>query len=272
MRLPILMLIALAQSSFSPQFELVQPELFSAAGGQPNAWADIDGDGDLDLFVGFQEGKPNRLYRNDGGRFVEIAAAAGIADLTDTRAAAWGDFDGDGRVDLYVGFTRRSETKNRLYRNVSERGSVRFTDVGAAMNVDAMGETRQVSWIDYDNDGDLDLFVACRDAPNMLCRNDSSTGSESTRATSRVDGSRFTSVGKELGLDDPRRTVGAVWFDFDGDGDLDVFTANQNGDTNGLWRNDGSRFVDVARELGMDADRKSTRLNSSHLGISYAVF
>jgi hypothetical protein len=106
------------------------------------------------------------------------------------------------------------------------------------MGVDALGETRQVSWVDVDNDGDLDLFVAMRDAPNMLFRN---------------DGDRFTSVGKELGLDDPRRTVGAVWFDFDEDGDLDVFVANQNGDANGLFRNDGARFVDVAHELGMDA-------------------
>ena len=220
-----------------PQFEPVQPDLFAASGGQPNAWADVDGDGDLDLFVGFAAGKPNRLYRNDKGTFVEIAAAAGIADLTDTRAAAFGDFDGDGNVDLYVGFTRRSETKNRLYRNVSSGGTVRFVDVAAASGVDATGETRQVSFVDVDNDGDLDLFVAFRDAPNMLFRN---------------DGGRFTSVGRELGVDDPRRTVGAVWFDFDGDGDLDVFTANQNGDRNGMWRNDGARFVDVAHELGMD--------------------
>ena len=236
MRLSIVMLLAMAQPLSSPQFELVQPELFAAAGGQPNAWADIDGDDDLDLFVGFQQGKPNRLYRNDGGRFVDVAGAAGIADLTDTRAAAWGDFDGDGDVDLYVGFTRRSDTRNRLYRN--DGAGTHFTDVAAAMGVDAIGETRQISWIDYDNDGDLDLFVAFRDAPNMLFRN---------------DGGRFTSVGQELGVDDPRRTVGAVWFDFDEDGDLDLFVANQNGDANGLFRNDGARFVDVARELGVEA-------------------
>ena len=240
---PLIVLVAMstigaAMQTARPQFELVQPELFAASGGQPNAWADVDNDGDADEFVGFAAGKPNRLYRNDKGSFVEVAAAAGIADLTDTRAAAWGDFDGDGRVDLYVGFTRRSETRNRLYRNVSTPGSLRFTDVGTIVGVDAAGETRQVSWIDYDNDGDLDLFVAFRDAPNRLFRN---------------DGSRFTSVGKELGVDDPRRTVGAVWFDYDGDGDLDLFVANQNGDTNGLWRNDRTRFVDVAHDLGMDA-------------------
>jgi hypothetical protein len=220
----------------APAFELVQPDLFAAAGGQPNAWADADGDGDLDLFVGFQASKPNRLYRNDAGRFKDIAADAGVADLTDTRAAAWGDFDADGDVDLYVGFTRRSEMRNRLYRN--DGAGQRFTDVAASLGVDALGETRQVSWVDVDHDGDLDLFVAFRDAPNMLFRN---------------DGARFTSAGKELGIDDPRRTVGAVWFDADEDGDLDLFTANQNGDANGLFRNDGARFADVARERGMAA-------------------
>jgi len=213
----------------APRFEPVQPDLFAAAGGQPNAWADMDNDGDLDLFVGFQLGKPNRLYRNDGGTFVDVAAEAGVADLTDTRAAAWGDFDADGYVDLYIGFTRKSDTPNKLYRN---NGPGRpFTDAAGPMGVDAKGETRQPSWIDYDNDGDLDLFVAFRDAPNMLFRN---------------DGDRFVSVGQALGLDDGRRTVGAVWFDFDQDGDLDVFVANQNGDLNGLFRNDRTRFVDVA--------------------------
>jgi len=57
MRLPIVMLIAMAQAPAGPRFELVQPELFMAAGGQPNGWTDIDGDDDLDLFVGFQQGK-----------------------------------------------------------------------------------------------------------------------------------------------------------------------------------------------------------------------
>jgi len=223
-----------SDSPAAPTFEAVQPELFVASGGQPNAWADFDGDGDLDLFIGFRQGQPNRLYRNDAGTFTEVASSAGVADLTDTRAAAWGDFDGDGDADLYVGFTRKSDAPGRVYRNDGGH----FTDVAKTMGLEVVGESRQPVWIDYDRDGDVDLFLAYRDAPNMLFRN---------------DGARFTSVAKELGLDDPRKTVGAVWFDMDQDGDLDLFVANQNGDHNALYRNDGARFIDVAGELGMDA-------------------
>ncbi len=220
--------------SAPPAFEAVQPDVFAASGGQPNAWADYDGDGDPDLFVGFKQGEPNRLYRNDAGTFVEVAAAAGVADLTDTRAAAWGDFDGDGDPDLFVGFTRKSDTMSRVYRN--DRG--RFTDVAKEIGIEATGESRQPAWVDFDRDGDLDFFLALRDAPNMLFRN---------------EGGHFANVARELGVDDPRRTVGIVWFDMDQDGDLDLFVANQNGDSNALYRNDGAKFADVASQLGMDA-------------------
>ena len=209
--------IWLGATAAEPQFELVQPELFAATGGQPNCWADYDGDGDLDLFVGFREGVANKLYRNDNGTFVEVGAEMGVADLNDTRAASWGDFDGDGNIDLFVGFTRKSTIPSKLYRN--QGAGKPFVDVAKAMGIDAPGETRQSSFIDFDNDGDLDFFVGLRDAPNLLFRN---------------DGKMFTNVGKDLGIDDPRRTVGAVWFDLDQDGDLDVFIGNQNGDLNGL--------------------------------------
>lgn len=89
--------LALAPRDVAPRFELIQPELFGATGGQPNAWADFDNDGDLDEFVGFR-GRPNRLYRQDHGRFEDVAAAVGLADQVETRAAAWGDFDGDGHL------------------------------------------------------------------------------------------------------------------------------------------------------------------------------
>src|SRR5439155_18027730 len=139
----------------------------------PNAWADFDNDGDLDEFVGFR-GRPNRLYRQDRGRFEDVAAAVGLADNVETRAAAWGDFDGDGQLDLYVGFV--DGTPNKLYRN--DGNGRHFTDVAAALGVNLSGVTRQVSWIDYDNDGDLDLFVAFRDKANRLFRNDGGSFTE----------------------------------------------------------------------------------------------
>ncbi len=225
-----------ATVAIPPNFRPTQPELFAAPGGQPNAWADYDHDGDLDLFVGFRGG-PNRLYRNDATVFVDVAADVGLADEPETRAAAWGDFDGDGDLDLYVGFAGADGTANRLYRN--DDGGARFTDVAPALGLDRVGVTRQPVWVDYDGDGDLDLFVAFRDQPNRLWRN---------------DGGTFTDVTDASGIGDPRRTVGAVWFDMDGDADLDLFVANQDGDEDGVFRNLGDgRFEDLAAELGMNA-------------------
>ena len=218
----------------SPVFRAVPEPLFDDPGAQPNAWADFDNDGDLDLFVGFR-GRPNRLYRNDGGTFEDVAAAVGLDDAEDTRVAAWGDFDADGHLDLYIGLTLREGVGNRLYRNTGD--GQRFVDVGAEYGVDLVGNTRQSSWIDYDADGDVDLFVAFREQPNRLFRN---------------DGERFVDVSEAVGLDDPRKTVGVSWFDADEDGDLDVFVTNQNGDADGMFINEGGRFEDRAAELGMD--------------------
>jgi hypothetical protein len=215
-----------------PRFVAVQPELLAAGGAFTNAWADHDSDGDVDLFVGFN-GAPNRLYRNDRGVLIESAAAAGIADARPTRAAAWGDFDGDGDPDLLVGFAPGAGPVLRLYRN--EAG--RFSDITAVagLTVDSAA-VRQPAWVDADADGDLDLFIAFRDRANAFFRN---------------DGGRFTDVAQQLGLADPRRAVGAVWFDYDEDGDLDLYVGNMDGDANGLFRNDGDRFAEVADEAGL---------------------
>jgi hypothetical protein len=224
-------LIATVQPG-SPRFEPVQPERLSTGGTLVNAWADYDGDGDPDLFVGFN-GAPNRLYRNDAGTLVDVAATAGLADARATRAAAWGDYDGDRDPDLLVGFAPGPSSVLRVYRN----DGTRFTDVTGALGVATdSGAVRQPAWVDVDDDGDLDLFVAFRDRPNKLYRN---------------DGGRFTDVARDVGLADTRRTVGAVWFDYDADGDLDLYVGNMDGDANGLFRNDGGRFTDVAEAAGV---------------------
>jgi hypothetical protein len=229
----LLFALLLVAAAPPPAFEPVQRDLFSTGGSYTNAWADYDGDGDLDLFVGFGGATANRLYRNDSGVFADVASSAGIADARGTLSAAWADYDADGDPDLLVGFAPGAQPLLKLYRN--EGG--RFTDVARETGIARdSGRVRQVVWVDYDGDRDLDLFVAFRERANALLRNDSG---------------KFTDVAAQVGVADTRRTVGAVWFDFDEDGDLDLYTGNMDGDANGLMRNDGGRFIDVAPTAGL---------------------
>ncbi|GAA0860699.1 CRTAC1 family protein [Sphingopyxis soli] len=220
-----------AQTPF-PAFSPVQSADFALPGSLSNSWADYDRDGDLDLAVSLKSGEI-RLYRNDRGTFVSVGAAMGLpVSGAEMRGLAWGDYDGDGWPDLFGGATEEA-AGNLLFRN---EGGRRFA-AQAVDPVTAGRSARQSSWVDYDNDGDLDLFAANRSGPNALFRQDAG---------------RFVRVAAEQAGDDARPTVGACWFDYDRDGDLDLFLANQAGATDALWRNDGDRFTDVAPALGMD--------------------
>ena len=224
-----------------PVFTPVQTSLFSAPGGQSNAWGDFDNDGDLDLIITFRDA-PVRLYLNGPDGFEDVGTEAGLpTDGGNPRSVAWGDYDNDGDLDVYIAYSGFTEPANRLFRNNLEAGRADFTEVGGAAGVALRGQTRQVSFVDYDADGDLDLYVAFRGQVNRLLQNNAGVFSDATFAT---------------GLVEPRRTVGACWFDMDADGDLDLFTANQNGDRDGMFRNDGGRFGDVAMELDMDQPRR----------------
>ncbi len=216
------------------RFAPVSVAPFADPGSLTDAWADVDGDGDPDRFVGFN-GTSSRLYRNDGGlRFTDVASELSLDVARPVRTAAWGDYDADGDPDLLLGFAGDGPSVG-LYRNQGDAG---FVDVAESLGLSLEGvATRQASWVDTDGDGDLDLFLALRDAPNRLWRN---------------DGTTFADVTEASGIGDPRRSVGAVWFDFDEDGDLDVYVANMNGDANGMWRNTGGAFEDVAEALGLD--------------------
>ena len=228
----------------APAFDIVLKDLMSAGGSVVNAWADVDVDGDPDLFVGFG-GAPNRLYRNDSRErrtpagvgsiaFTDTAATLGIADARATRAAAWGDYDADGDPDLLVGFAPGGDSVLVLYRN--DRTTMVPVTAAAGL-VMPTGAVRQPSWIDIDADGDLDLFVAFRDRANALFVN---------------TGGQFVDAAPKAGLADTRKSVGAVWFDHDEDGDLDLYLANMDGDTNALYRNDGGLFTDVGAELKLE--------------------
>jgi len=223
------------------RFTPVQEALFADPGGQSNAWGDYDNDGDLDLIVTFRDA-PVRLYRNGTNGFENVADGTGLpTDGGNPRSVAWGDYDGDGDLDVYIGYSGYDGPANRLFRNNLNEKNRGFTEIGEAAGVALKGATRQVSFIDYDADGDLDLYVALRAGVNRLLQNNAGI---------------FTDVTFSNGIMEPRRTVGACWFDMDADGDLDLFTANQNGDRDGMFRNDDGQFSDVAIELDMDSPRR----------------
>jgi len=243
----VLLSYAHAQPTTQPQFEPAQPALFASGGAFVNAFADYDRDGDADLFVGFNTavgatgGAANRLYRNDRGRFADVAATAGLADARPTRAAAWGDYDGDGDPDLAIGFTPGSGSVLVVYQN----NAGRFVDATATARLAVEGGAiRQLAWIDIDADGDLDLFAAFRDRANALFRNDRGG---------------FADIAAQAGVADPRKSVGAVWFDADQDGDLDLYVGNMDGDANGFYRNDRGTFTDVAEAVGLAWGHRTAR-------------
>lgn len=223
-----------------PAFSAVQPELLAAPTSLANAWGDYDNDGDLDLAVSLGSGEI-RLYRNDQGTFVSVGAELGMpqAGGPEFRGLSWGDLDGDGFIDLLAGPTAK-EALSVVLRN---HGGRRFTDVAEALGLTLPGRSaRQTSLVDYDNDGDLDVYATDRAGDNRLLRN---------------DGGRFTHVLAGQGPSDPRPTVGACWLDVDEDGDLDLFLANQSGAADALWRNDGDRFIDVAADLRVTGPRRT---------------
>lgn len=224
-----------AQTGTLP-FEPVQTDLFSIPNSYSNAWADFDNDGDLDLAVSLGSGEV-RLYRNDNGVLVSVGRELGLpqagGDSYELRGLSWGDYDADGFVDLLGGSTR-TEHVTKVFHNLGGR---KFLDVAPDLGLTVPGRSsRQTSWVDYDNDGDLDVYAADRFGKNRLFRNDAGT---------------FTQVFADGGPTVFRSTVGACWFDMDGDGDLDLFLADQSGAADAMFRNDGNAFVDIAPQLGM---------------------
>jgi len=121
---------------------------------------DYDGDGDLDLFIS-NFFAPDRLLRNEGGfAFTDVTATAGVGDDGPAMAAVWGDYDNDGWLDLYVcvrTLTSGHPSRNKLYHNL---GDGTFQDVGDALGVtDGDAPTLVATWLDYDRDGDADLYI-----------------------------------------------------------------------------------------------------------------
>jgi len=221
--------------------------------GMGCTFADIDNDGDEDLYV-TNFGK-NVLYRNNGdGTFTDVTARAGVGDERWSASAAFGDYDGDGLPDLYVanyvdftlennvycgeekpGYRTYCHPQNYngvpdiLYHNL---GSGRFRDVTREAQVyDPSGKGLGVVWGDFDGDGREDIYVANDSTPNFLYHNNG-------------DGT-FSDVGEragvalgETGL--PQAGMGVAVADCDGNGRDDIFVTNLAEEPNALYRNEGA--------------------------------
>ena len=240
--------------------------------GMGVAVGDYDGDGQRDLYV--TNYGTNALYRNRGdGTFASVTAQAGVAGDDFSASAAFFDYDRDGDLDLYVanyvvfdiepvlqdpdlddpcvylgglrvfcGPQGMEGGRDRLYRN---DGGI-FFDVTNASGVATANSHYGLGVVpaDFDRDGDLDLFVANDETPNVLFRN---------------DGGRLADIGLEAGVayngdGELEASMGVDAGDCDGDGDLDLYVTNFYGETNTLYLNSGDGiFIDATAERGLAA-------------------
>ncbi len=213
----------------------LNPMVAQFAGGA--AAGDIDNDGDIDVFVARGDSGPNLLYVNQGGTFVESAAAAGLAFTLGGSSngrhsgPAFGDLDGDGDLDLLLGGLESGPMK--LFAN---DGSGSFADAttGSGFDIATSDQTISIALGDYDADGDLDVLMAHWGTPRnptmpgeteTLWRNDSTLGAMSFTPVSVTSG-----VASLLAFELPQGVLGPNYdytfapgfADIDGDRDLDI--------------------------------------------------
>ena len=240
-------------------------------------WGDYDQDGLLDLFIcgEFHRDNPDtidmsRLYHNEGnGKFKNVAEAAGIDIRQVAKGSAWGDYDGDGRLDLFVSVF---DGACRLYHN---EGNGTFKDVAAELGL--VGPSHRHSfacWFwDYDNDGRLDIFVNDYTvfSADVLIYRMGMTEKDAghPRLYRNLGKEGFRDVSEEVGLNSPIPAMGANFGDVDNDGFLDVYFGTGNMAYAGLIPNvmlknvDGRHFEDVTESS------RTGHLQKGH-GVSFA--
>jgi len=192
--------------------------------------ADFDEDGDLDVYVSNYRLQPNLLWQNDGrGSFTDVAGPYGVAGdgglgaWGHTIGSAWGDFDNDGHLDLFVGnFSHPPAYQDRpkFYKNLGKEGGFHFKDMSSSAGLRWQESYASPALGDFDNDGFLDLYFTTV-----------YPGDHSVLYHNNGDWT-FTDVTAEAGVV-TERTYQAAWADFDNDGDLDLLSGGK------LFRNPG---------------------------------
>jgi enediyne biosynthesis protein E4 len=201
---------------------------------------------------------PALYHNNHDGTFTDVTAKAGLAVEMYGLGCAVADYDNDGREDIYI----TTVGSNHLFHN---NGNATFTDVTVKAGVADPGFSTSAAWFDYDNDGKLDLFVAhyvewsvptdkyCSldGKHKSYCTPQTYKGQSSTLFHNKGNGV-FENVTRRAGLYDPKsKSLGIAVFDYDDDGWLDLFVANDT-EPNKLYRNnhDGT-FTDVGLAAGV---------------------
>ena len=248
------------------------------------AWGDYDNDGRVNLFVcgeflpaaGDVEATRHdprnrcRLYHNRGdGVFQDVAIQAGVLNERCAKGSAWGDYDGDGRLDLFVSNLRQ---ECRLYHN---EGGDRFRDVAPELGVVGPSHSFACWFWDYDNDGLLDLYVNDYRARNSeeITSSMSVTleGSSRPRLYHNVGSAGFRDVTVEAGLDRAMSPMGCNFGDIDNDGFLDFYLGTGTMSYGGLIPNRMFKNVNGRRFADVTTSSRTGHLQKGH-GVSFADF
>lgn len=194
------------------------------------AAADLDRDGDQDLWVTFYDSFQALMRNNGDGTFTNVSAGPLASEKGANTGVSFGDFDGDGLLDAFV--TRYNRQTDRLYRNL---GNLTFEERTGSSGLSDLDWGFQSLVFDFDLDGDVDIDVINDFGFDRLWRNEGNWN--------------FTDVTSQTGANDPGGGMGGDVSDVDLDGDLDFFIANYAADA--LWVANGSRFEDRALAAGV---------------------
>lgn len=235
----------LLRNSGAPDYELVPDTAFSSPNGSyPTAtWVDYDLDGDLDFFAGAANGSTDLFYRNDGpGAFTRMDTLSFLKFRSGfITHDSWIDLDEDGDLDLYIA-NYSAPNANTFHRSMlKETGDPNYfvlTEIEGLTGT--AGANIGVNWVDYDNDGDLDIYLNHYNARDRFFRNDGNLV--------------FTEITGQPMLDVSAYTNFNIWADFDNDGRLDLALAHQlGGSSKGkIYLNQESGFTLLSSEEAGD--------------------
>ena len=218
----------------------------TAGRGWAAAWADFNNDGYVDLAITHPAGfvppinnpTSNHLFVNDGPPNYTLSRVTDTpitSSLTSFTVGSWSDFDGDGDMDYFIGAGPANGTfqPDFLFKNLlKENGEIGFERISEGIIATEQQDGQLWNWVDIDNDGDLDAFLtnwgggaSFTGLANRLYRN---------------DGGSFTKITSDPIVSLARISLSSVWGDFDNDGDLDCYVANDKNQSDSYFRNDGT--------------------------------